>query len=671
MARSRVNTGPERPARGWVGSICALFALPVDDPEHACAQRAALGRQIPLLYAILCLNALALVWTFIDRAPRLLTIALPAMLLLACTLRLIVWLRNNRRPASGAEAIRQMRVTMLMVPLMGVAFTFWALSLFPYGDAAAQCEVAFYIAATEISGIFCLRHLRGAALLLTCIVLPPFTLFFLTTGRLVLVAMAVNMLLVRAGVLHVMLRNYSDFTALILSQRELIARQREMQRLSDENLRLANLDSLSGLPNRRRFFAELEAVLGGALREGRRCAVVLIDLDRFKGVNDVYGHAAGDRLLMQLAVRLKRLAGKHVFIARLGGDEFGAIIDDCEADSVIDQFGAAVRAQFQSPCVVGDRLASISCSIGVATYPEAGASAEELFERADYALYYGKLNRRGELVVFSDWHETAIRQAGRVEQVFRAAALESELWIAFQPIVDVLNNRVIAFEALARWHSAELGPIGPDVFIPIAERSQMIGRVTEILLAQALAAARHWPASIGLSFNLSAQDLITVDTMGAVRRIVAESGVAPSRIAFEVTETALLADFDQAVRAVDSLHALGASIALDDFGTGYSSLGYVQRLPLDKIKIDRRFVADADVNRTSANIVKIIVDLCRNLDLVCVVEGVETESQLRAIVSLGCRFVQGYVLSRPVAADAVLGLIEQIATAKSRQVFAG
>jgi len=558
-----------------------------------------------------------------------------------------------------------------MVPLMGVAFTFWALSLFPYGDAAAQCEVAFYIAATEISGIFCLRHLRGAALLLTCIVLPPFTLFFLTTGRLVLVAMAVNMLLVRAGVLHVMLRNYSDFTALILSQRELIARQREMQRLSDENLRLANLDSLSGLPNRRRFFAELEAVLGGALREGRRCAVVLIDLDRFKGVNDVYGHAAGDRLLMQLAVRLKRLAGKHVFIARLGGDEFGAIIDDCEADSVIDQFGAAVRAQFQSPCVVGDRLASISCSIGVATYPEAGASAEELFERADYALYYGKLNRRGELVVFSDWHETAIRQAGRVEQVFRAAALESELWIAFQPIVDVLNNRVIAFEALARWHSAELGPIGPDVFIPIAERSQMIGRVTEILLAQALAAARHWPASIGLSFNLSAQDLITVDTMGAVRRIVAESGVAPSRIAFEVTETALLADFDQAVRAVDSLHALGASIALDDFGTGYSSLGYVQRLPLDKIKIDRRFVADADVNRTSANIVKIIVDLCRNLDLVCVVEGVETESQLRAIVSLGCRFVQGYVLSRPVAADAVLGLIEQIATAKSRQVFAG
>jgi len=560
---------------------------------------------------------------------------------------------------------------MLMVPFMGVAFTFWALSLFPYGDAAAQCEVAFYIAATEISGIFCLRHLRGAALLLTCIVLPPFTLFFLTTGRLVLVAMAVNMLLVRAGVLHVMLRNYSDFTALILSQRELIARQREMQRLSDENLRLANLDSLSGLPNRRRFFAELEAVLGGALREGRRCAVVLIDLDRFKGVNDVYGHAAGDRLLMQLAVRLKRLAGKHVFIARLGGDEFGAIIDDCEADSVIDQFGAAVRAQFQSPCVVGDRLASISCSIGVATYPEAGASAEELFERADYALYYGKLNRRGELVVFSDWHETAIRQAGRVEQVFRAAALESELWIAFQPIVDVLNNRVIAFEALARWHSAELGPIGPDVFIPIAERSQMIGRVTEILLAQALAAARHWPASIGLSFNLSAQDLITVDTMGAVRRIVAESGVAPSRIAFEVTETALLADFDQAVRAVDSLHALGASIALDDFGTGYSSLGYVQRLPLDKIKIDRRFVADADVNRTSANIVKIIVDLCRNLDLVCVVEGVETESQLRAIVSLGCRFVQGYVLSRPVAADAVLGLIEQIATAKSRQVFAG
>jgi predicted signal transduction protein with EAL and GGDEF domain len=223
------------------------------------------------------------------------------------------------------------------------------------------------------------------------------------------------------------------------------------------------------------------------------------------------------------------------------------------------------------------------------------------------------------------------------------------------------RGRVIAFEALARWNSPELGAVAPNLFIPIAERSQMIGRVTEILLERALNAARYWPGDIGLCFNLSAQDLMTVETMNAVRNAVLAAHIAPARIAFEVTETALLPDFEQAVRAIESLRALGTRIALDDFGTGYSSLGYVQRLPLDKIKIDRSFIADVDIHKTSANIVKSIIDLCRNLDIVCVVEGVETESQLRAITALGCNFIQGYLLSQPVPGDAVTRLIDQIA----------
>jgi predicted signal transduction protein with EAL and GGDEF domain len=188
----------------------------------------------------------------------------------------------------------------------------------------------------------------------------------------------------------------------------------------------------------------------------------------------------------------------------------------------------------------------------------------------------------------------------------------------------------------------------------------MIGRMTETLLAKAIAAARLWPTGVGLCFNLSAKDLINADTMAKVRELTQSGGLAPARIEFEVTETALLQDFDRAAAAIETLHKLGARVALDDFGTGFSSLGYVHRLKLDKIKIDRSFVADVDVSRTAPSIIKTIVDLCRNLELDCVVEGVETKAQLDVIVSLGCRFIQGYLFSRPVPGDAVTRLIAQL-----------
>ncbi len=643
-----------------IRAAAALFALPVDDPELVLSQQAALSRQIPLLYAILIANALSLSFTHARTAPPLLTWDIPALLLIVCAIRLISWLRGRGRAITAAQAAIQLRRTMLGVALLGTGFTAWALSLFPDGDAYAQCHVAFYIAITVITCIFCLMHLRAAALLLIAIVIPPFILFFLLTGQPVLIAMAVNMLMVTGGMIFVMLRNYRDFAALIVSQRELTHRQQETQRLSDENAKLANVDSLTNLPNRRRFFAELQAVLKRAEAAGASCAVAMLDLDRFKAVNDVHGHAAGDRLLTQVGIRLKRIAGDDVFIARLGGDEFGAILIGAD-ERMVASFGSRVTAQLHDPFVVGDRLATISCSTGVAIFPQAGGTAEALFERADYALCHGKQTRRGELVVFSDEHETVIRRSGVIEQVFRAADFEAEMWLAFQPIVDVANTRVVAFEALARWTSPELGDIGPDLFIPIAERTQAINRLTLILLRKALAAALNWPPSVGICFNLSAHDLSAADAMAAIRGIVASSGVAPGRIEFEVTETALLSDFEQAAAMIDTLHMMGVRIALDDFGTGFASLGYVHRLPLDKIKIDRSFVTDVDVGRISPTIIKSIVALCRNLNIVCVVEGVETTSQLRALVGLGCTFIQGFVLSRPVQADAVTRLIDHIA----------
>jgi len=658
---------PEPPSRmrAWfAGAWAALrrsVALPEDDAELVISQVAALSRQMPLLYITLISNAFFLAITHYGTAPHWLAAGMPVLLTVGAAARLRVWAQRRNRVVSAAEAIRQLRQTTVVAVVLGVTFTAWALALAPFGDAYAQCHVEFFMAITVICCIFSLVHLRAAALALTLVVGLPFLAVFLRSPHPSQVAMAVNMLIVAVGMIFMLLRSNADFTALINFGRELAQRQRETQRLSDENLRLANLDALTSLPNRRRFFAALDETLTHAQRHDGRFAVALLDLDRFKSVNDMYGHAAGDRLLTQIGARLKRLSSAQVFIARLGGDEFGVILSDCADDLPIFTFGSLVKQLLEGPCVVGDRLASIGCSIGVATYPQAGVNAEELFERADYALHHGKQNSRGELVIFSAEHETAIREEARLEQVFRAAALEDELWLAFQPIVDVVNREVIAFEALARWQSPELGAVSPAVFVPLAERTQMIGRLTTILLAKALAATKLWPASIGVNFNLSGFDLASPETMAAVCRLVRASGIAPQRIEFEVTETALLRDFDEASAALESLRFLGARIALDDFGTGFSSLGYVHRLKLDKIKIDRTFVINVETGGTGAAIIRTVLTLCENLGLVCVVEGVETEVQARVVAGLGVRYIQGYFWSPPVGNAQVTRLAEQIA----------
>lgn len=652
----------ENPPRQWLAALRTSFTLPADDPELATSQLIMLSRQLPWMYAILLSNALTLALTHYWCAPKILTLVIPGGLTLLCLGRFLFWLRWRLCEAGNTVTVTaQLRNVIITTALLGASFTAWALCLFSYGGPYLQCHVEFFMAITVICYNLCLMQVRAAALLLSAIVTIPFVVFFVLTLQPVLIAIAFNMFLVTAGMVLGTLRNHETFNDLTLSKRVLTRWQQETQRLFNENRRLANLDALTSLPNRRRFFAELDQATTQAARNGTRFAVALLDLDRFKGVNEVHGHAAGDGLLTQVGLRLKRLTGRHVFIARLGGDEFGAILSDCPCDADIEGFASDVRHALEGPCMVGDRLATITCSIGVAIYPQAGSTGDELFERADYALYHGKQTHRGGITIFSDEHEVNIRHAARIEQAFRLADYESEMWVAFQPIVDVMASRVIAFEALARWQSTELGAVTPDVFIPVAERTQLIGELTSVLLAKALAAARNWPASISICFNLSAQNLGSPETMAAVRRIVMASGVPPARIEFEVTETALLLDFDQAAAAIDQLHQLGVRVALDDFGTGFSSLGYVHRLHLDKIKIDKSFVSDVVHGRTAPAIIKTIIALSRNLQLDCIVEGVETEAQLRAVVMLGCTHIQGYFLSPPVDEASVPRLIEKIA----------
>jgi predicted signal transduction protein with EAL and GGDEF domain len=268
-------------------------------------------------------------------------------------------------------------------------------------------------------------------------------------------------------------------------------------------------------------------------------------------------------------------------------------------------------------------------------------------------LYVGKESRRGTPVIFSTEHETRIRRSSLVAQELRHADLESELFLEFQPIYDVLTQRTIGMEALGRWHNARLGAVRPEEFIRIAERTDLILRVTEVLLRKALEEVARWPSDLYLSFNLSAIDISTSPRARRLVDIVLDSGVPAHYVNFEITETAVTRDFEQAHSSLTMIKQAGCRVSLDDFGTGYSSLSYVHRLPFDTIKIDRSFMTDVDSNSASKKIVKSVLDLCRNLGLECIVEGLETASQADVVQALGARAMQGYLFGRPMRASAV------------------
>ncbi|MGY6709201.1 MAG: putative bifunctional diguanylate cyclase/phosphodiesterase [Rhizobiaceae bacterium] len=632
--------------------LLAILAPRGDNPELLRAQMDAFSRQIPLLYLTLLVTMLSLAATFVGRAPDYLTIYIPAFLTIVCCGRVVMWWRTRVDHTDDAAAARRLRGVVYLSFVLGLVFAGWSLALFPYGDAYRQAHVAFFMGITVISCIFCLMHVRGAAFTVTAVVVVPFAVFFGTTGHPVFVAMAVNVILVAAAMIYILLVNYRTFSDMIESRKELMAKQVETQRLSDENLRLANIDSLTDLPNRRQFFARLDEKLDAARKHPSvRFAVGLIDLDGFKPVNDLYGHAVGDKVLVEVGRRLAAFADDEVFLARLGGDEFGFLLADPGSDEQLLAFGqqicAALELQFEMP----EATARLSASVGLAVHNSGRNAPGQLMELADYAMYQAKQHERGKPVLFSEGLEVQLRRMTQLDQELRRADLEAELWQEYQPVVDAESGEITTFEALARWTTPTLGTVSPAAFIPVAERSDLIGKITPILLEHALQAVSGWPRHIKMSFNLSVRDISSRASLLKLVGQIEKSGVEPSRIILEITETALMRDFEMAVDALELLKRLGVQIALDDFGTGYSSLGYVHRLPLDKIKIDRSFLTNIESDPVSLSIVKTIIDLSRNLGLKCTAEGIETEAQVAILKSLGCQSMQGYFFSRPISLD--------------------
>ena len=627
-----------------------LYRVPINNPEFAQAQLRELGKRMPLIYFITCVSSFGLAFTQFQFAPPILTIGMPLILTAVCAIRLRYWVKERNRKYTYREAITRLRASVRLAALLGFGFVSWSLSLYPFGDAVAHSHIAFFIVVTIVGVTCCLLYLRAAAMSVGTAVLVPFCIHYLATNQAVHISMAFNAMMVVGAVAYVMLTYNDDF-------RKLISSNAKTSKLSNDNLKLANHDSLTGLPNRRKFFDALE---DSSPRNSTEAVTVgLLDIDGFKPINDVYGHIAGDQLLVEVGRRLSLFAGDTIAVARLGGDEFGFMVKPALDDNAAQALGEAICKSISVPIQLAQAKVCVSASIGLLSGKVDGAvQANQIFEKADHALYFAKQNSRGQIVLYSEEHENAIRQRSFVETALKNSDLDKELALAFQPIFDQRTGKVAAVEALARW-SKDGVQFSPDVFIRQAERCGMMGKLTEVLLNKALRAARAWPEEVSLSFNLSAADIGSEHTMAKIVEMVTNSRFPAHRITFEITETSIVRDFDQAEAMLLKLKELGAKIALDDFGTGFSSLSYLQRLPFDRVKLDQSFVSMIEHDAKTQSIVRSVIRLVRELGISVVAEGIENEGQRALLFEMDCRLMQGFLLSRPIASADLLAIFRK------------
>ncbi len=660
-------------------SLKRLITVPNDNPELTLAQFKAFSKQVPLLYFILLTNMLSLAGTHQNSAPFWLVKVIPFVFAVIFIVRGLGWIRESRKTVDAAYAYRRLVATNRLVLPISVFSVVWSISLIPYGNDYQKAHVAFFMSITVIGVIFCLMHLRSAALMVTFLVIMPFAVVMGMSGEPTLIATAVNMFLVSLAMIAILLRHYSDFTKMNEQQLTLLAQQdalrdknREMQLLSDENLRLANLDSLTQIANRRSFFSNLASAFERAREDNARLAIGVVDLDGFKPVNDLYGHSAGDKVLVEVADRLSAFETSDCCIFRLGGDEFALLIDmDNMDEKALVEFGQRVCASISLPIMIGNSVVHVTGSMGIAVYPDVGLNGQDLYERADFALYNAKRENRASVVVFNARQAKALFRLRQVEDALFAADLERELSLAYQPIVDAGSSHTVGFEALARWTSPVLGPVSPAEFIPIAEQHGRINLITRLLLTRALQDMTSFEGEPYLSFNLSPHDLAVGDNVLRIVSAVKGSGIAPQRINFEITETAIMHDFEQAAQSIELLRALGCQVSLDDFGTGYSSLNHVHKLPLSKIKIDRCFVDRIDERPASYKIVKSVLTLCSDMGLTAVAEGVEREEEVRVLKALGVDAMQGYYFSKPLPRELAAARLESETNRKPLSVANG
>ena len=436
-----------------------------------------------------------------------------------------------------------------------------------------------------------------------------------------------------------------------------------------EDSRLAEYDSLTGLANRHRMNRKIEGTLAAFRTAKRSCALMMLDLDRFKAVNDLLGHQAGDELLKQVAQRLGRVVGDRGEIGRLGGDEFQIILPDLDDRGKLGELAGKIIQMLSQPYAIGAERAIIGASVGIAVAPYDGIGKDDLVHASDLALYAAKNGGRGAFRFYSGDLKDEAEVRRLIEEDLREALAAEALKLHYQPVVRAQDNTVVGFEALLRWEHPERGMVSPELFIPIAEESSLINKIGEWALLRACEDALAWPATVRVAVNVSAVQFATPGFAGIVTDALAASGLDPGRLELELTESVFMGDSETTDATFRELKELGVRLALDDFGTGYSSLSYLRSAPFDKIKVDKSFVETCTQNdQNSAKIIAAIIGLADALGMETTVEGVEAFDQLKLVCAKGARYIQGWIYSKALPLDEVL---ERIASNEFRIEPAG
>ncbi|MBV8840738.1 MAG: EAL domain-containing protein, partial [Alphaproteobacteria bacterium] len=448
--------------------------------------------------------------------------------------------------------------------------------------------------------------------------------------------------------------------------------RRTAMKLAEGEDRLRHLalhDPLSGLPNRTQFGERLAEVIAAPAQDGSTSAVLAIDLDHFKDINDTLGHHIGDGLIGVVAQRLKHALRHDDLVARLGGDEFAVITTNGGDAAALEKFGERLIAILRAPYSISGHTLVIGASIGIAVIDPNGGNAADVMRRADVALYRAKNEGRCRACIYDADMDADLRERKQLEKDLRAAIVDDGLSVAYQPIMNASGEKMAGVEALCRWEHPTRGTIPPIEFIPIAERSELIIPLGEWVLRKACLEAKPW-AGITLAVNVSPLQFRRQDFVEAIERILLETQFDPQRLELELTESTLLGNVDEAEKAMHRLKALGVRFALDDFGTGYSSLLYLRRFPFDRIKVDRSFVRSIETAADAASIVHAIVSLGRGLGMKVTAEGVENAEQQLFLRAAGVHSMQGYRFGKPQAAQDIAERLRQVRFA-AMQVAAG
>jgi diguanylate cyclase (GGDEF)-like protein len=441
--------------------------------------------------------------------------------------------------------------------------------------------------------------------------------------------------------------------------RELAAEIKARRGAELEAKKLARHDPLTGLPNRRFFVETLGEVLL-TTTDDARSAVLMLDLDGFKSINDAYGHAIGDQTLIEFAQRISAIMRVGAVFIRVGGDEFAVIVPNIKSLDDPTALARRIVATVAEPFLIGQISTSVGVCVGIAIAPSDGMDPEILVQRADRALYRAKAEGRSSVRFFESDMDAHVERRVAIETELRAAVAAKIIVPYYQPVVALEGRRLIGFEALARWKSDKFGWVTPDVFITIAEEIGLISELGDQLLRQACLDARDWPAELTLAFNISAIQLCDPTIGLRVLAILAETGFSPRRLELEITETALVDNMKSAQAITDQLRQAGVRIALDDFGTGYATLSQLLSLKLDRVKIDRSFVDRLGKDKESTTIVRAVLGLASGFNLETTAEGIENEEQVASLRADGCLEGQGYLFGKAVPANEVVNVLAKL-----------